>query len=259
MIDIHCHLLPGLDDGAKDVETSQAMCKVAAEDGIEAVVCTPHANDRYPFDPEIVQQKIAEVMAGSGGRPQLYPGCDFHLSYENIQSALADPHRYTINHGMYLLVEFADLAVPPNIEAVFSDFMARGIIPIVTHPERNPWLMSQRSRLFKWVETGALVQVTANSLLGRFGSKPAQFCAWLIEHRLLHFVASDGHNVGRRAPLLRAACEKVAASFGKETAHCLFEEFPRATIENQYIDAPPPDPHPPRRWLGRIARALRVR
>ena len=240
MVDIHCHILPSLDDGAKDLETSLEMCRMAANDGIEAIVCTAHANERYPFDPDLVERKIQEVTAQSGGVPRLYPGCDFHLSYENLQSALAEPRPFTINHGQYLLVEFADFAIPPHMEQTFFQLRSRGTVPIVTHPERNPWLLSARRQLFGWVEAGALVQVTAGSLLGRFGKSAARFCQWLAESRMIHFVASDAHNTTHRPPLLRAAYDKVAAQFGGELAELIFNQYPRAALESEPISPEPP-------------------
>lgn len=252
MIDIHCHILPSLDDGAEDLETSLEMCKMAANDGIEATVCSAHANDQYEFDPHTVQRKIEEVTARSGGAPRLYPGCDFHLSYQNIQSALADPRRYTINHGRYLLVEFADFSIPPNIDEVFFQLRSRGMIPIVTHPERNPWLLAQRAHLIEWVESGALIQVTAGSLTGRFGRSAGQLCEWLLERRMLHFVASDAHNTTNRPPLLKPAYERIERDCGKDVAEIVFEEFPRAVLESEPIDPDPPVTPPRKSFFGRL-------
>lgn len=257
MVDIHCHILPELDDGAKDMETAVAMCKMAAEDGIKASVVTPHANDRYPFDPDVVERKIEEVTAQSGGVLKLLPGCDFHLSYDNIQSALADPHRYTINHGHYLLVEFADFAIPPNIEQVFFQFRTREMIPIVTHPERNPWLLSQKERLFEWVEAGALIQVTAGSLAGRFGKAANELGRWLLDHQMLHFVASDAHNITSRPPVLSIARQKVAHQFGEQAAEMIFEHFPQAVINNETFEAPQPLKKSSRTFFTRLTASFR--
>jgi protein-tyrosine phosphatase len=259
MIDIHCHVLPGLDDGSKDLETSVAMCKMAAEDGIEAIVCTPHSNDEYDFDPDVIREKIQELNAQTGGVPRLYQGCDFHLSYENIQGALADRRRYTINQGMYLLVEFGDFAVPPNMADVFFDLQSRGVVPIITHPERNAWLMSRRTDLVKWLDAGALLQVTAGSLLGRFGKSAGRFCSWLLDRQMVHFVATDSHNVTSRPPLLSAAYKQVAASHGVETAEALFRKNPRSVLDNRYFDVPRHTDRPSRGLLSRITEAFRSR
>ena len=115
MIDIHHHLLFGLDDGSRDIETSLAMVEMAADDGITHIVCTPHANFQYQFDPAANQERLDQLRARIGDRVTLGLGCDFHLSFENIDDALKNPTKYTINQKKYLLVEFADLAIPQQI------------------------------------------------------------------------------------------------------------------------------------------------
>lgn len=257
MVDIHCHILPELDDGAEDMETSLEMCRLAAADGIEVTVCSAHANSRYNFDPDVVQGKIDQVMAQSGGRPRLVPGCDFHMSYENIQSALENPQRYTIAHGAYLLVEFADFAIPPNVDRIFFDLRSKGMIPIVTHPERNPWLLRAKDQLLEWVRAGALVQVTAGSLLGRFGDSAGRFCHWALEHRIVHFVASDAHNAVNRPPLLRAAYDRVAAQYGYSLADLIFKEYPRSVVENELFAPEPPFIPKQKSFFGRLVSGFR--
>lgn len=253
MVDIHCHILPGLDDGAADLETSLEMCRVAADDGIEAIVCAMHANDQYAFDPELVKRAIDEVQQKTGGIPRLYPGCDFHLSYENVQSALNEPRRHTVNHGSYLLVEFADLSIPPNIAQVFFQFCSRGMIPVVTHPERNAWLQSSRAEIIDWVQAGSLVQVTAGSLLGDFGRRAARFCRWLLERQLVHFVATDAHNATTRPPLLKKAYELVAREYGPLLADRIFRENPTCAVENRLFDGEPQIEQAPPGFWQRIA------
>jgi protein-tyrosine phosphatase len=257
MVDIHCHILPGLDDGAADLETSLEMCRVAADDGIEAIVCAMHANDQYAFDPELVARAIDEVQQKTGGTPRLYPGCDFHLSYENVQSALNEPRRHTVNHGSYLLVEFADLSIPPNIAQVFFQFCSRGMIPVVTHPERNAWLQSSRAEIIDWVQAGSLVQITAGSLLGDFGRRAARFCRWLLERQLVHFVATDAHNATTRPPRLKKAYELVAREYSPLLADRIFKENPTYAVENRLFDGEPQIEQAPPGFWQRIAARFR--
>jgi len=167
VVDIHSHILPGLDDGPKTLEDAVAMLKIAAESGTTDIVATPHANARFTFDPERIDRKIAELQGASGPVPRIHPGCDFHLTFENIQDALAHPSKYTINHKRYLLVEFSDVLIPNATQEIFDRFQAAGLVPVVTHPERNVVLQNRIDQLGSWVENGALVQVTAQSLLGR--------------------------------------------------------------------------------------------
>ena len=194
MIDIHSHILPGLDDGSKSLEESVAMLRQAAAAGTTDIVASPHANQEYVFDPLVVEQKIGELQAAVGDAPQIHYGCDFHLTLENIEDALRVPGRYSINHRGYLLVEFSDFLIPKTTDEIFARMMKAGLRPIVTHPERNQLLQRRLPELEAWVAQGVHMQVTAQSLLGRFG-KTAKGCAHeLMGRGLVHFLASDAHN-----------------------------------------------------------------
>jgi protein-tyrosine phosphatase len=176
-----------------------------------------------------------------GDRVKLGLGCDFHLSYENIEDALKNPTKYTINHGSYLLVEFAEFMIPQTISNTFYEFTVKGMRPIVTHPERNPILQREHGRMVEWLRTGCLVQITAASLGERFG-KRAQHLAWsLIEKNWVHVVATDAHNLNSRRPSLSVAYEAIAKRIDEDTAQRLCVTNPRAVFENEPL---PPQPEP---------------
>ncbi len=241
MIDIHHHLLFGLDDGPKDIESSVAQAEAAAADGITHIACTPHSNDVYPFRPEVNRERVAMVQERIGDKVKLGLGCDFHLSYENIEDALNNPTKYTINQGSYLLVEFAEFMIPQNIGDTFYEFTVKGMRPIITHPERNPLLQRDHSRMAEWMRTGCLVQVTAASLSGRFGKK-AESQVWeMLEKKWIHFIATDAHNLEGRRPCMSTAYAAIAKRLGEETAERLCVSNPRAAFENQRM---PPQPQP---------------
>ncbi|MCX6633009.1 MAG: hypothetical protein NTW28_35895, partial [Candidatus Solibacter sp.] len=120
MIDIHSHILPGLDDGSKSLEESAEMVRQAAAAGTTDIVASPHANQKYPFDPLVVERKIGELQAAAGDSPRIHYGCDLHLSMENIADALHLPGKYSINHRGYLLVEFSDLLIPKTADQIFA-------------------------------------------------------------------------------------------------------------------------------------------
>lgn len=239
MIDIHHHLLFGLDDGSKDIETSVAMVEAAADDGITHIVCTPHANSRYRFDPAINQQKLEMLRESIDCKIELGLGCDFHLSFENIDDALKNPRKYTINQKNYLLVEFADLSIPEQMTQVFHQFLLAGIQPIITHPERNPLIQRTHGRLDNWLNIGCLVQVTASSLTGRFGNQAKSFSERLIEQNKAHFLATDAHNLDSRPPRMKAAFDFVANQYGAATAERLCIMNPRAAFFGEPM---PPQP-----------------
>ncbi|MGH9702606.1 MAG: tyrosine-protein phosphatase, partial [Candidatus Acidiferrales bacterium] len=235
MVDIHCHILPGIDDGADSMETAVEMAEMAAADGITHIVGTPHSNDRYPFDPERIGELRAELQAKFVGRIQFASGCDFHLSYENLQDIRDKPTKYTINQKDYLLVELADYAIPPSMEQTLHQLHLAGLRPIITHPERNPLVKANPDRLHTWVNQGCYVQVTAGSLLGRFGPS-AKLSAekWLAED-CIHFIASDAHNTNSRPLKLREAFDLVAGYKGRPVAQALFVENPLAAFEGRQL------------------------
>lgn len=176
MIDIHHHLLWGLDDGSTSIENSVAMARIAAADGITHVVCTPHANEHYVYDPQVVAAKIAVLqreLDEAGIALKLGRGCDFHMSYDNIQEAKTDPSRFSINGLGYLLIELPDYGISRALAETLYQLRMSGLTPILTHPERNATLQADQQRMIEWMRGGLLVQVTAGSVLGLMG-KAAQ-------------------------------------------------------------------------------------
>ena len=232
MFDIHCHILPGVDDGARDWETAVAMCRMAEQDGIQHIVATPHANDEYFYDRKAHQELLDQLRERSKSKLSFSLGCDFHLSYENFCDFLANPTRYSINGGKYLLVEFNDFVIPPNTQQLFHQIAEAGCIPVITHPERNPVLQRNPKPVLQWVEHGAVVQVTANSLTGRWGVKALQAARFLFDHRAVHVLATDAHNTEGRAPVLSAARAKVTEWYGVELADALVRHNPESIVRS---------------------------
>ena len=249
MIDIHHHLLPGLDDGARTLDVSLAMAEIAIADGITHIVCTPHSSHRYFFDPERNATLFAElqdaVTTRFGEAITLGLGCDFHLMFDNIEDAQRHPTRYTINGHNYLLVEFPDSAISPNTPQTFYQLSLSGMTPIITHPERNPILARQPERMAEWLNAGALIQVTASSLTGRFGQQAERSAHWLLDHRWVHFLATDAHDIESRPPRLRPAFDWVAEQYDPATAERLCITNPRAAFYGEALgpQAEPAAPH----------------
>ncbi|MGD0296087.1 MAG: CpsB/CapC family capsule biosynthesis tyrosine phosphatase [Bryobacteraceae bacterium] len=230
MIDIHSHILWDIDDGARTFDDSLAMIRLAAETGTTDIVATPHANSRFAFRPEVVEEKLTKLRVSAAGLIGIHSGCDFHLSYDNIQDALANPAKYTIAHRSYLLVEFSEMFVTSQIDAVFERMLGAGIVPVITHPERNATLQQRLEELSRWVEAGCLLQVTAQSLLGRFGSKSQRFAEVLLKKNLVHVIASDAHDLTNRPPRLDLAYTYIAENYSAELARRLFVENPEKVL-----------------------------
>jgi len=232
VFDIHSHILPEVDDGPKSWEAAEAMCRMAAADGIEHMVATPHSNDRYFYDREYLSNLLQELQRRIGDRPKLSLGCDFHLSFENMQSALQDPTRYRIGNGRYLLVEFSNFSIPAQVDEWFTNMCQAGTTPIITHPERNPILQESPQRVLQWIELGCTVQVTGSIFTGSWGARARQVAEWLLERKGVHFVATDAHDTERRPPVLSAARRALAKQFGEPIAHALVEANPQAVIKD---------------------------
>ena len=227
MVDIHTHVLYGLDDGAATLADSVAMLRAAARQGTRVMVATPHANHRYRFDPVLVRARVAELQE-LVPEVELRCGCDLHLSFENVRDVLEHPTRYSIHAGPYLLVELADAVVSPAITEVLGLLVREGLRPVITHPERNPWLRERTETLAAWVRAGCLLQLTAQSLTGGFGRRARAAAEALISRGLAHAVASDCHDCERRPPNLREARDLVCAAEGARIAEQLFEGNPGA-------------------------------
>ncbi len=241
-------MLFGLDDGARTLEDSLAMVRMAAEHGTTDLVATPHANLQYRFEPERIAERIAKVRDAAGGALRLYTGCDFHLNYENIQDAIDHPRKYTINQQSYLLVEFSELLIFKNTDEIFARLSDAGMTPVITHPERNGLLRQRVELIAKWVEQGARVQLTAQSLTGKFGRNAKDFSRELLGRRLVHVVASDGHDCERRPPRMDQARTWLRMEYGEELAEALCVTNPGAALSGEAMHLPDATESSVRKW-----------
>ena len=237
MIDIHSHILYGLDDGSPDLETSLAMLTLAYQSGTTDIVATPHSDSQYEYQPEVVDQQIRELNALTGNKPRIHRGCDFHLSIDNVQACIRDPSIFTINGLCYLMVEFAEFFVPPSTENILRQLSEIGIVPVITHPERNPVLRKSTSRLQEWIQSGSLLQITAQSLTDRFG-REAQNVTWnWLNKGMVHVLASDAHDTVHRPPRLDLARTTLTAKLGANAAEMLLVTNPGAILRGEQVFA----------------------
>jgi protein-tyrosine phosphatase len=234
MVDIHCHILPGIDDGPRSWELTAEMCRIAALDGITHIVATPHCDDEFAYDRDLYTEMLGQLTFSLG--------CDFHFSYDNIQDALAHPRRYTIGESQYLLVEFSDFGIPPEMKQNLLFLSSNGMVPIITHPERNRPLLNKPEMVLELVEQGCLVQVTANSLTGYWGSRSKNMSEWLLNRHAIHVIASDAHDPVRRRPVLSEARKVVTELAGTEVADALFVQNPAAIVDGVRLLSPGGNP-----------------
>jgi protein-tyrosine phosphatase len=235
LIDIHCHILPEVDDGPKSWEVAIEMCRMAAADGITHTVATPHANDRYAYDRAYLTDLLGQLRQRAETAPELSLGCDFHLSFENLERVLEHPHTYTIGETNYLLVELSNYSIPTQLGDCFRRLGDKGLTPILTHPERNPILQQSPQKILEYADDGCLIQVTASSLSGFWGQRPETVARWLLDRSAVHILATDAHETKRRVPILSEARDLAAEVVGAECAQAMVEGNPGAIIRGEPV------------------------
>lgn len=240
MIDVHCHLLPGVDDGPKTWEEALALGLRLAEEGITLAVTTPHVFwGRYPNpEPERIREGVAQLNRALAGRLRVLSGAEVRIVpelrawAERVTRSAADGDRaLLLNGASYVLLEFPPEVIPPGIEQLLFELLTAGVRPILAHPERNAALRYRPERLRRFVEQGCGIQVDAPSLLGDHGREVQRVAAHWIEAGWVHVVASDAHGLRVRPPKLRRAWEDVARTYGEAIARTLFIENPKAIVE----------------------------
>ena len=241
MIDIHTHILPETDDGARSIDESIEMCRMSAEDGIEVIVATPHAHDSVhkTHDPAFLRGKVDELNARLGGRPRIELGCELRFTHDVVRQVCVNKTAPTLAGGPYVLVEFPHTVVPPGSERALFELLSNQIRPVIAHPERNHSLMAEPERFYELVEMGALGQADTGSFTGQFGKKVKQTVEIMLENGLLHIVASDCHNTRNRLPGMSVAVAEIAKLVGDDYAQAMAGANPRAVIEGVSIPMRP--------------------
>lgn len=246
MFDLHNHSLPDLDDGSSDWEESVAMARMAVEDGIEGIVCTPHwIRGYYENGRACTLAAVAafkEKLESHRIPLQVYPGSEIRLEFDLFREIEAGEILTLNDMGSVLLVELPTEILPRNLEQLFYDLQLQGLQPVISHPERNGALQKDPMRLFELTEMGILSQVTAASLLGRFGEAVQRFTVLLLEHQMAHVIATDAHGLHMRSPRLSTACEEAARIVGPDMASQMVRETPWRLIQGEPVSIPYPIP-----------------
>lgn len=235
MIDLHCHILPGIDDGAPDMETALAMARVAVADGITVTACTPHMMPGYYENTsEGVRRAVVALQAAlddAGIALRLTTGADVHL-IPGLVGGLKDGSKLTLADSRYFLFEPPHNTAPPRMADAVFDCMAAGFHPLITHPERLRWVEEHYDLMLSLAQGGAWMQITAGSVTGRFGKRTQYWAERMLDDGIVHILATDAHNLRSRSPVLSEAVEAVATRLGQQAANDMVLTRPLAVLEN---------------------------
>jgi protein-tyrosine phosphatase len=255
VIDIHHHCLPGVDDGPREWDGAVAMCAMAADEGIEAIIATPHVlRGRWRTAPrEELESRLSNLAEKSNGAPRLYLGSEYFFAHDVNEVLESGEGIIPLAGSRYVLVELASNSVPPMIEQPLYRMQLSSWTPIIAHPERNLVLQSKPEILTALVEMGVRTQVTLGSLTGDFGTEARKAAHMMLERGLVHFVATDAHNTDKRAPRLREPLRILRELMDESAVEGLTRGNPLAVLEGRPLEWVP-EPQPPQNhgFLSRL-------
>lgn len=239
MIDIHSHILPGLDDGAPNMDVSVGMARLAVASGIRQMVATPHVKTRHYPSKELILEavsKLQDELHNKGVRLPILPGAEYRINPE-LPKRYSKGEILTINNkGLYLLIEFSDASVPDYTVNVFDELLLQGVIPIIAHPERNNVFIKDHSRLYDLIARGSLAQLTAGSLTGYYCPVVTDAARAFLEQGLVHFIGSDAHSVSGQLPHFAPGAREILNLVGEEQGRRLLKLNSQKAIRGELIE-----------------------
>ena len=258
MIDIHCHILPNVDDGSESLEESIAMAKIAESEGITKIVNTSHCHFDFKYkkgnELKLELEKFNQVLKEENINIEVLLGNELYYTSDLIER-FNELDFFSMNNSKYILMEFSPINFPKNIEDVIYEIKIRGYIPIIAHAERYKQVQEDVNIVFDCIKEGALIQVNASSILGKNGENVEDTSKKLLDNNMVHFVATDAHSSNRRRPLIKDSYNYILKNYGKEVSEKLFIENPTAVIENRDISILNPTKYEEKRsFLKRLFR-----
>ncbi|MDR0920963.1 MAG: tyrosine protein phosphatase [Lactobacillales bacterium] len=237
MIDLHCHILPGVDDGAQTLDDSLKMAKKAAKDGITHILCTPHHNMKYSNPKEKVLVAVSDLQKELDEENipiTLFEGQEVRIHHQLMDEIDSDVILFADVNDRYLMLEFPTAHIPEYTDKMLSDMLERGIVPVIVHPERYTEIQENPNLLVNYLNMGCLAQVTAPSVVGKYGSKVKKLSHLLIKNNLVQMVASDAHRLGDRNFYLKEAFKVIEKKYGDEKTQ-YFTDVARSVINGDDI------------------------
>jgi protein-tyrosine phosphatase len=261
LIDIHHHCLPGVDDGPADWDDALALCRMAADDGIDTIIATPHVmRGRWQNTSRAALEEIAaELRSRLNDSPRILLGSEYFFAHDVAEVLASGNSIIPLAGSKYILIEFAAHGIPPLVDQPLYRMQLDGWVPVIAHPERNAAFQAKPENLASLVRLGAKTQVTAASLIGEFGPEARQAAFDWIASGMVHAIASDAHNIKKRPPRMTAAFAAVRNAAGDDVANALFHDNPRAIVEGRGLafEPEPLEYGGKRGLLGRVAKLFK--
>ncbi len=251
-IDIHSHIIPGVDDGSPDMETSIALLQMAAENGTTDIIATPHVIDvSTTLTWDAIRRHVEALQKEADARQipiRIYPGAETELNWDLLELMQKDHSAFCLAGSRYCLMELPSLMLPPNLDDMIYELQLMDIVPVLAHPERQRQLMHEPEKLLKLLQQGCVAQSNGGSLTGVFGPKAHEKVHLLLSHQMIAFMGSDAHNLRHRNTNLKPAREKLVKHWGEAVATELLETKPRHILENKEL--------PPELYFDRLPETL---
>jgi protein-tyrosine phosphatase len=260
LIDLHTHILPGVDDGVATIDEAVEFARVAAADGVRTVVATPHCREGTFFNdrPGVLAgvERLRAALRQAGVGIEILPGAEVHICPDLVERVRDGRATTLADNGRTLLLELSMVQYPPDLEILVFQLKLAGIITLFAHPERIRYFRDDPARYEAVIRLGAYGQITTGSLVGDFGPDVATLSRWMVERRLVHVIASDAHNVRGRAPVLSHARRAAENLVGADWARRMVDDVPAALLRGEEPEVPPPQ-EAPGRAPGFLRRLLR--
>lgn len=255
MIDIHCHILPGVDDGAKDIEESLEMARLAVNEGITKIINTSHYHPYFNYEKgDILLNRAKDfnnILKQNNIDLEILIGNELYYSTDLLEY-IESKDFYTLNNSRYLLIEFSQSNFPKNIVDIVYELKIRGYIPILAHVERYRQVQENPNIIYECIKEGALIQINSNTILSKNSKEACKLCKILLDNNMVHFIATDAHNTNRRKPAMKGSYEYIIKKYGKYKADQLFNLNQEFVIQDKLINIESPTKYEERGFFARL-------
>lgn len=238
MIDIHCHIVPNIDDGAKSLDDALEMAKIAYNEGIRKIINTSHYHPSFNYikGKELLNRvkEFNNILKLNNIDIEIFIGNELYYS-EDIIEIIEQKEFYSLNNSRYLLIEFSPLNFPKNILDIIYEIKIRGYIPVLAHVERYKKVQENVNLIYECINEGALIQVNSSSIIGKNGNEIKKVSDILLDNNMVHFIATDAHSSTRRRPIIKETYNYIVKKYGEKKAQTLFIQNPSKVINNEEI------------------------